>query len=270
MLNNQTAEKLRSMKLPALAAEYIRQLETPNMDALAFDERVGMMADAEWLARENNRIKKLKKEANLRISTACFADIDYRPSRKLDRAYLVRLSDFAWVKESKNLIITGATGTGKTWLACAFGAEACQKGIRTIFYRTDRLLSELAVAYGSGTLNKLLVKLKKANILILDDWGLATLNALESRFLLEVFEDRYGERSTVISAQLPVSKWHGLFEDSTIADAILDRLVHNSHRLELQGPSLRPVTDKTLDVGAPGGGQNPKAGPQADVSSNAS
>jgi len=113
--------------------------------------------------------------------------------------------------------------------------------VRVAFYRIDRLLNELTVAYGSGSLNKLLAKLKKANILILDDWGIATLNALESRFLLEVFEDRYGERSTVISAQLPVAKWHGLFEDSTVADAILDRLVHNSHRLELQGPSLRPL-----------------------------
>jgi len=242
MLNNQTVEKLRSMKLPAMAAEFVRQSEVPSMDALCFEERVGLLADAEWLSRENNRIKKLTKEANLRVSSACFADVDYRPSRKLDRANVARLSDFSWVRETKNLIITGATGTGKTWLACAFGAEACRKGIRTSFYRVNRLLSDLAVADGSGSLNKLLAKLKKADIMILDDWGMTALNTLESRFLLEVFEDRYGERATVISAQLPVAKWHGIFEDSTIADAVLDRLVHNSYRLELQGPSLRPST----------------------------
>ena len=253
MLNNQTTEKLRSMRLPAMAAEYIRQAETPGMSALDFDERVGMMADAEWLSRENNRIKKLTKEANLRIAKAGFADIDYRPSRKLDRAYVTRLTDFNWVKERKNLIITGATGTGKTWLACAFGAEACRKGLRVAFYRVSRLLSDLTVALGSGNINKALAKLKKADILVLDDWGLTTLNPPEGRLLLEVFEDRFSERSTVIAAQLPVARWHGLFEDSTVADAVLDRLVHNSYRFELQGPSLRPSAEKPLEGGAPDG-----------------
>lgn len=246
MLVNQTAQKLRAMKLPALAAEYIRQSESPGMDALGFDERVGMMTDAEWLSRENNRIKKLLKEANLRVSSACFADVDYRPLRKLDKPYITRLSDFAWVKQSKNLILTGATGTGKTWLACAFGAEACRRGLHVAFYRVNRLLGELSVVSGSGSLHKLLAKLKRVDILILDDWGLTALNPPESRLLLEVFEDRWSERSCIISAQLPVAKWHGLFEDSTIADAVLDRLVHNSHRIELQGPSMRISADDIL------------------------
>ena len=241
MMIDQTAEKLRSMKLPAMAAEYLRQTETPDMSALDFDERVGMMTDAEWLSRENNRIKKLTREAKLRFSTACFADVDYRPSRKLDRALIARLTDFAWVRDAKNLIITGATGTGKTWLGCAFGAEACLKGIKTTFYRINRLLNELTVANGSGNLIKALTKLKKTDVLILDDWGMTTLNPLESRFMLEIFEDRYGEQATIISSQLPVSKWHDLFEDSTVADAVLDRLVHNAYRIELQGPSLRPM-----------------------------
>jgi len=249
MMNNQTAMKLRSMKLPAMAAEFVRQAEAPGMDTLAFDERVGMMTDAEWMSRENNRIKKLTKEANLRVSNACFADIDYRPSRKLDRANIARLSDFMWAKESKNLILTGATGTGKTWLACAFGAEACRMGLRVAFYRVNRLLDDLAVASGSGSMNKALTRLKKADILILDDWGLTAINPVEGRFLLEVFEDRWNERAAIISAQLPVAKWHGLFEDSTIADAVLDRLVHNSHRLELQGPSLRPSAGKDAGDG---------------------
>jgi len=235
------------MKLSAMAAEYLRQSESPDMAALDFDERVGMIADAEWLSRDNNRIKKLTKEAGLRFSTACFADVDYRPSRKLDRAYIARLSDFAWLSGAKNLMMTGRTGTGKTWLACAFGAEACRKGYRVVFYRVNRLLSDLAVASGSGTLYKALAKLNKVDLLILDDWGLSVLNPPESRLLLEIFEERFGRRSTVIASQPPVAKWHGLLEDSTVADAVLDRLVHNSHRIELHGPSLRPLAQFTVN-----------------------
>ena len=239
MLINQTAEKLRSMKLPAFAEEFLRQAEAPGMSVLSFDERVGMMTDAEWFSREKNRIRKLTKEARLRVTDACFADIDYRPSRKLDKAYIARLSDFAWVREAKNLIITGATGTGKTWLACAFGQEGCRMGIHVSFYRLSLLLNELTVASASGDLLKLLNKMKKANILIIDDWGMSRLTPAESRLLLEIFEARFNERSTIISAQMPVSKWHELFDDATVADAVLDRIIHNSHRFELHGESLR-------------------------------
>jgi len=250
MLIHQTAEKLRSMKLPAMAAEYVRQAESPDMDALDFGERFGMLADAEWTARRNSRIRKLVADAKLRVPTACFADLDYRPSRKLDRAHVARLSDFAWVREAKNVIITGCTGTGKTWLACAFGTEACRKGLRVTYHRVNRLLNDLAAASASGDLAKLLNRLKKADLLILDDWGLNTLNLLEGRLLLEVFEDRFGEGSTLITAQLPVASWHGLFEDSTAADAALDRVVHNSYRFVLQGPSLRRL-DPVHEAGQP-------------------
>jgi DNA replication protein DnaC len=239
MLIHQTAEKLRVMKLPAMAVEYLRQSESSLMESLDFDERMGMLADAEWLARKNNRIKKLARDANLREANACFADIDYRTVRKLDRQAIARLTDFAWVKEKRNMIVTGATGTGKTWLVCAFGQEACRLGIRTRFYRMSRLINELTLAAGSGNLAKALAKLAQADILILDDWGLNTITPAESRLLLEVFEDRFGIRSTIIAAQLPVSKWHDLFEDKTIADAILDRLVHSTHRFEIHGQSMR-------------------------------
>ena len=248
MLIHQTTEKLRGMKLNAMAVEYIRQCETPSISALSFDERIGMMIDAEWLSRENNRIKKRLHEANLRFSNAGFADIDYRPSRKLDRAYIARLSDLTWVKEARNLILTGCTGTGKTWLACAFGSHACHLGLRVAFYRVNRLLNDLAITAGAGTIDKLLAKLKKFDILILDDWGLAMLNTLEARFLLEVFEDRCSERSTIFAAQIPVAKWHGLFEDSSVADAVLDRIVHNSHRIELHGHSLRSSSENVSSL----------------------
>ena len=259
MMINQTSEKLRAMRLPAMAAEYLRQSETPEMSALDFNERTGMMVDAEWLSRENNRIQKLSKAANLRFSGTCFADIDYRPSRKLERATIARLSDFAWVKEAKNMIITGATGCGKTWLACAFGQEACYKGFSVAFYRVNRLLIEIAQNSDPASQNKLLKSLKKVDILILDDWGLSGLNTTEGRFLLEVFEDRYNISSTILSAQVPVPKWHELFEDSTIADAVLDRVVHNSHRIVLHGHSLRADADKTnLLHQAPGDAQDQK------------
>ena len=239
MLNHQTAEKLRSMRLTAMAREYLRQAESRDMSCLDFDERIGMLVDAEWLTRENNRINKLVKDATLRVSSAIFADIDYRPSRKLDRRAVTRLSDFAWTKEHRNIIITGATGTGKTWLACAFGYEACQMGIHTKFYRVSRLINELTLAAGLGNLTKILAKLAKVDILILDDWGISVITPAESLLLMEVIEERHDCHSTIITAQVPVSKWHILFEDPTKADGILDRLVHNAYRFELQGPSLR-------------------------------
>jgi DNA replication protein DnaC len=255
MLNHQTARKLRDMRLTTMASEYLRQSESPDMSCLDFDERIGMLVDVEWLSRENNRINKLTKDANLRITSACFADIDYRPTRKLDRRAVTRLSNFAWIKEYRNLIITGATGTGKTWLACAFGHEACRMGIRTKYYRVSRLMNELTLANGSGNLSKALAKLAKAELLILDDWGINVITPAESLLLFEAFEDRSGSLSTIIAAQVPVTEWHGLFEDSTLADAILDRLTHNAYRFELQGHSMRakhdkvtPLTDQVIDM----------------------
>ena len=239
MLNNQTIEKLRSMRLTTFASEYIRQMEMPDTKSLDFDTRLGMLVEAEWFSRESNQVKRLIKESNLRLTTACFADINYNSSRKLDRAYVMRLTNFAWVKQAHNIIITGCTGTGKTWLACAFGIEACRRGMHVKYYRTTRLLSELCVAAGDGSISKLLAKLKKVDILILDDWGLSSIDPQEGRFLFEVFEDRNKEKSMILTAQLPVSMWHELFEDSTVADAILDRISFNSYRFELQGPSLR-------------------------------
>ena len=239
MMTNQTVEQLLALRLPVMAGEYRRQREMPTMDSLDFDTRLGMLTDAEWVARINQRTKKLIKEAGLCVSNALFGDLDYQPARKLNKAQVARLSDFAWSRDAKNIIITGATGTGKSYLACAFGAEACRLGIRVKYHRASLLLAELSAAYSDNRLNEILRRLNKADILILDDWGLSSINTLQSRALFEVFESRIGAKSCVIAAQPPVSKWFELFEDATVADAIMDRLVFSSYRFELQGPTMR-------------------------------
>lgn len=251
MLEYQTTEKLIGMRLSVMAAEYKRQMEAPDIRALSFEERISMLVDAEWLSRENNRTEKLLSQAKLRES-ASLADVDFDPARKLDRAEIARLSSLLWVKEARNLIITGATGTGKTYLACAFGDAACRMGIKTRYFRVSRLLADLSVGRGDGNYNRLLRTLKKSKLLILDDFGLSPLTADQGRDLLEVIEDRVGICSTIICAQLPVAEWHALYADSTIADAILDRLVHNAYRLAPDGPSRRrtrpqPLPDDTQD-----------------------
>lgn len=236
---NQTFEKLSSMRLSVMEQEYRRQTELPAMRELSFEERLAMMVDAEWLSRQNKKLFRLMKAANLRSPEACLENVDYAPSRKLERAQIARLSDLSWIKEGKNLFITGACGTGKTWLACAFGNAACRQGMKVKSVRMNRLLSDLLAARNDGSWAKLLVELKKPELLILDDFGLSPLDALHCRDLLEIVDDRYEKGSTLITAQLPVASWHGIFEDATLADAVLDRLVHNSHRIALHGPSMR-------------------------------
>lgn len=237
---NQTLDKLNSMKLRAMEQEYRRQVELPANAALSFDERLAMMVDAEWLAKANNRLQRFLREANLREQAASLEDLNFGVKRCLDKAVIGRLADCSWIKEGRNLIVTGATGTGKTYLVSAFGNAACRKSLKVRSYRVNRLLTDLAIGRGDGSYNRLLNDLKKPDLLILDDYGMATLDPNACRDLLEVIDDRHGRKSTAISSQLPVAKWHGLFEDSTIADAVLDRLVNNAHRIDLKGPSLRP------------------------------
>ena len=210
-------------------------------NTLSFEERFAMICDAEWINRQNNRLKRLLSKAGLRIQGASLEDLDFEARRNLDRGLVSRLADMAWLYESRNLIITGASGTGKTYLACAFGNQACRRGFKAKYYRAGRLLTDLNIGQGDGSYNKILKELKRSDLLILDDWGLALFDPSNSRDLLEVIEDRYGYRSTIISGQLPVKNWHELFEDSTVADAILDRLVHNAYRFELKGPTRRRI-----------------------------
>lgn len=250
MLNNQTADKLTGMRLSAMAKEYRRQLEHAPTSALSFDERFGMLVDSEWAARKNNQLHRLLKVANLRIKNACLEDIDYNPTHNIDKDMISRLASCIWVREGRNIIISGATGTGKTFLACAFGQAACRQGFKVKYYRVNRLLTDLAIGHGDGSYNKIMRDLKKADLIILDDFGMAILDPISSRDLLEVIEDRFGAKGTIIATQLPVANWHELFEDSTVADAILDRVIHNSYRFEPKGDSKRRdnIPEKTSDI----------------------
>ena len=198
-----------------------------------------MMVDAEWLAKANKRLQRLLREANLREPSANLEDLNFDPKRNMDKATIARLANSSWVSEGRNLIVTGATGTGKTYLISAFGNAACRKNLKVRSLRVSRLLTDLAIGRGDGSYNRLLHDLKKPDLLILDDFGMASLDPVACRDLLEVVDDRHGRKSIAISAQLPVANWHSVFEDATIADAVLDRLVNNAHRIELKGPSLR-------------------------------
>ena len=236
---NSTCEKLRELRLPVMVSEYRRQMELPATQSLSFDDRLSMMVDAECLARFNKRLKKLIRQANLREPSACLEDLNYDPRRELDKTTVARLSDCVWVREGRNLIITGACGTGKTYLASAFGNAACRLGLKVRSTRVTRLLTDLFVGRGDGSYNRILNDLKKPDLLILDDFGIAPLDPAACRDLLEVVDERHGLKATMITAQLPVSDWHGIFEDPTVADAVLDRLVHNSYRFQLAGPTMR-------------------------------
>jgi DNA replication protein DnaC len=239
MLNEPTIEKLKALKLTVFAEAWLAQQKDPEMMKLSFDERLGMLVDAEWLHRENARLERCLKEAKLRISSACVEDIDYPTKRELDKSVVRQLATCRWVAEHQNVAVTGMTGTGKTYVACALAQQACRKGYRAIYRRASRLFEELTLAHADGTYGRLLQRFAKIDILIIDDWGLAPPKDTERRDLLEILEDRYGNRSTIITSQLPTTKWHDHLGDPTIADAVCDRVLHNAHRLVLKGPSRR-------------------------------
>jgi DNA replication protein DnaC len=206
---------------------------------LSFDERLGLLLDAEWLHRENARMARCLREAKLRLTTACIEDIDYSAKRELDKAVVRQLATCRWVQEHQNVVITGATGTGKTYLACALSQQACRKGYRALYRRAPRLFDELTLARADGSYSRLLKQLAKVDVLVIDDWGLTPPQEQERRDLLELLEDRYATRSTIMTSQLPPAKWHDQLGDPTVADAVCDRILHNSHRLVLKGPSRR-------------------------------
>jgi DNA replication protein DnaC len=248
MLREPTTEKLRAMRLETMAAAWNEQSSKPEIASLSFDERFGMLVDAEWMHRENKRLNTALREAKLKLSSACIEDLDYSPRRELDRAQLRQLATCRWVAEHQNIIVTGATGTGKTYLGCALAQLACRKGYRALYRRASRLFSELALARADGSHLRVLAKLARMDVLVIDDWAMAPISDTERRDLLEVLEDRYGQRSTIVTSQLSYKRWHEHIADPTHADAICDRLIHNAHKLVLKGPSKRkpeePETDK--------------------------
>jgi len=238
VLTHPTSEKLAALGLAGMAKALDEQRRTPAVEALSFEERIGLLVDREADERDARRLVTRLKFASLRQS-ACVEDLDLRTPRGLDRAVLAHLVDGAWIGRAENLLITGATGLGKSWIACALGHKACRDGRSVLYLRVPRLFEQLAIARGDGRCARLLKTIARVDLLVLDDWGLATLTAGERRDLLEILEDRHGRKSTIVTSQLPVDAWHAVIGDPTLADAILDRLVHNAHRLELRGDSMR-------------------------------
>jgi DNA replication protein DnaC len=246
MLTEQTFDKLSRMKMHGFAAALQEQLHSDDYGELAFEERLGMLVDREWTERETRKLTRRLQQAKLR-EQACIEDVDFRHRRGLDRGQMKRLATCEWVRRGQNILITGPTGIGKTYLACALAQRACREGSSSLYRRVPRLLNELVIARADGSLTRLFAKLARTHVLVLDDWGLAPLQDQERRDLLEVLEERHAVRSTVITAQLPVKDWHRAIGDPTIADAILDRLVHNAHRIELTGNSMRAARSTTKE-----------------------
>ena len=239
MLIEPTLEKLHAMRLGAMADAWMEQSREPEMAKLAFDERLGFLVEAEHLARHNRKLKRLLRQAKLRNHQACIEDLDYDRRRGLDRAVMRQLATCRWIDEQLNVIVTGATGVGKTFVACALSHQACRRGYRVLYRRVPRLFDELKLARADGTLVKLLSRFAKTDVLVLDDWGLAALKESQRLDMLEILEDRDGTRSTIVTSQFPPDKWHDHIGDPTVADAILDRIVHRAHTLKLKGPSRR-------------------------------
>lgn len=249
MLNEPTIEKLHALRLRSMANAWLAQQRDTTVGGLSFDERFALLVDAEHLARDNRRLDRLLKDADLRIPNACIEDVDTAGARGLDRSMIRQLGTCTWVAEHLNILITGATGVGKSYIASALGQVACRRRLRVLYRRVPRLFDEIALARADGSYVSLLSRLAKANVLILDDLGLGSVTESQRHDLLEVIEDRYGRASTVVTSQLPIAKWHEWIGDPTVADAVLDRLVHNAYKLELRGNSKRkeranPTTEK--------------------------
>jgi DNA replication protein DnaC len=227
-----------------MATALEQQLQLPDIATLSFEDRLGMLIDHEATARANRQLTSRLKTAKLK-QTACLEDINYRQSRGLDKATIKQLSTCQWVKDHLNILITGKTGVGKTYLACALAHKACQEGFYTLYLRAPRLVNDLALARANGTYNNVLVALSKKDVLIIDDFGLVPLNDDMARDLLEVMDDRTTVRSTILASQLPIETWHQTITNATFADAILDRVVHSAYKLKLKGETLRDPRNNT-------------------------
>lgn len=238
MLNNPTLDKLRILKLTGMAKTFEEHLASSDCEELSFEERFGLLVDRECTERENRRLQSRLRLAKLR-QNACMEDIDYRHPRGLDKSLMKSFSTLKWVKDHLNILITGPCGAGKSFIACALGHRACLEGFRVLYFRAPRLFNEFAVARGDGRYSKIINTIAKTHLLIIDDLGLSKFNDQERSDLLEILEDRYSIHSTIIASQLPVEHWHEIIGNPALADAILDRLVHNAYKINLKGGSMR-------------------------------
>jgi DNA replication protein DnaC len=247
MLTHPTEQRLIDLGLAGMAKALEEQRRLPDVAALSFEERLGLMVDREALSRNNKRLGNRLKFAGLR-QAAVVEDVDLKAARQLDKPLFAKLAAGDWIDRRQNLIIIGETGLGKSWLACALGHKACRDDRAVLYQRVPRMFDALALARGDGRHIRLLKVIARAELLILDDWGLASLTPDQGRDMLEIIDDRHGRGSTIITSQLAVEHWHDVIANPTIADAILDRLVHNAHRLNLKGESIRKTAAKRLGL----------------------
>jgi DNA replication protein DnaC len=246
MLTNPTQEKLRALRLFGMLKALETQNEVPDVDKLSFTERFGLIVDTEYTERQNKALSKRLGSAKLK-QQACLEDIDFKAARNLDKRLITQLASCHWVQEALNILITGKTGTGKTYVACALANKACRAGFTSLYIRAPRLFHEITVTKVNNTYTRFLARLAKIDVLLIDDFALIPLSEEHCRDMLEITDDRCNKKSTIIISQLPVNTWHQTMANSTLADAILDRVVNNSYRLDLAGPSRRKNPNKEED-----------------------
>jgi len=245
MLTTQTIDKLRSLKLSGMVKGLEEQSANSEYTSMSFEERLGLLVDIELTMRENRRLKTRLSQAKLRLQ-ACVEDIDYNCRPGLDRSFVRSLYPCQWIKEAQNILITGPTGAGKSFLACALAHRACMLGYKARYFSTSKLFEELRLASADGRYSKIMKSIGKTDLIVIDDWGLCELNDHARKDLFEIMEDRYRLKSTIIVAQLPLEHWHKMIGHSTFADAILDRLIHNAYKIALKGGSMRKRQNKNL------------------------
>ena len=244
MMMHTTLAQLRTLKLDGLATGLEEQLTQPGMAAMSFEERLALLVDREVHCRSDRKLLRLLKNAHLKYGQAAIEDIDIRPSRGIDRREVMSLALGDWVSAGHSVLITGPTGAGKSWLACALAQYACRRGYSAIYQRVPRLPEELRIRHGSGVFGKWLIQLAKTDVLVLDDWGMGAIDSMTRSDLLEIIDDRAANKATIITSQLPIEHWHAWIGDATLADAILDRIMQRNHRFTLTGDSLRPDRQK--------------------------
>jgi DNA replication protein DnaC len=249
MMMNTTLDQLRTLKLDGLVIALEEQLAQPGTSDMSFEERLTMLVDREVHYRLDRRQQRLLKQAKLRYAQAAIEDFDARPGRGIDRSAVMGLALGNWVETGQSILISGPTGAGKSWLACALAQHACRRGHSAHYQRVPRMQEELTIRHGSGAFGKWLIQLAKTDVLLLDDWGMGAIEASMRSDLLEIIDDRAANRATIITSQLPIEHWHAWIGDATIADAILDRLMQRHHRIELTGDSLRQDKGNTKKGG---------------------